>query len=158
MADVWCERTQLTLVRYVRYDRWGSSDCRQRLLRGLDLMAEDWWLMSDVWSLTGEGREGFGESSKQWSCYSYYSYTVIFFFFFFSQILLIILYIYLIINKIYNNKRKKRRIWYPSKKNCNNCNCNANALKMSSKIQKHCKIRCPVKSTVSRFYPQMQDN
>ena len=36
VAEGWCKRTQLTLVRYVRYVRWGSSDCSQRLLRGLD--------------------------------------------------------------------------------------------------------------------------
>ena len=46
----------------------------------------------------------------------------------------------------------------PSKNNWNNWNWNKNALRVSSKIQKHSKIRYCCKSAISRFYSQKQDN
>ena len=136
----------------------GSSDCSQTVLKGLDLMAEGWWLMYDVWWLTGEGREGFGERSKLWAgCFSFSCFSLFYgvlslnYFFF-------LYYIYLIINNIYNIIYNKNRNGYPSKINWNNWNWNRLWHVIFFKKQKHSKIRCPVKSTVSRFYPQKQDN
>ena len=44
------------------------------------------------------------------------------------------------------------------KNNCDSVTVTGIEQRTSPKTQKYSKIHCPTRSTVSRFYPQMQDN